>query len=400
MFIRKIMPLEIDQKPAAHGGKPVFDELTHIIKPTLSSCDNIEQGVQGILSSGEITNSRYVKSFERECASFLGVRHAVAVSSATSALVLAVKGLGLTGEVIVPSFTSAATVHSLVWNNVKPVFVDCEEGTCNIDVSEIESKITPMTSAIMAVSTFGNPPKNDALVKLARKLGLKLIYDSAQGFGAEYKGKKIGPFGSCEVFSFSPTKVLTTIEGGIVTTNDDELAGYVRSARDYGKSGDDMASAGLSARMSEIHAYFGIRNFNIIEECLYTRRELIGLYKRMLKGLDGLSFQEIELGNKSSGNYMVIFVDPDKFGMTRDELYEALAAENIQTRKYFHPPVHLLEAYSELGSMYRKELPVTEKISAHSLVLPLYGHMKVDTVEKVCVAVKKIYNWQRKRIRV
>jgi len=375
----------------------MFKEKLHIIRPTLFDPAEMMTELKEIFSSGNVTVSKYVKLFEQECARYLGVKEAVAVSSATSGLMLAVKALGLTGEVIVPSFTFTATVHSLIWNHLTPVFVDCEEGTYNIDAKEIEKKITPKTSAIMPVYIFGNPPWMGELAEIAEKHNLKLIFDSAQAFGSEYQGVKAGGFGDCEVFSLSPTKVLTAIEGGLITTNNIKLAEYLRRLRDYGKRGEDIENVGLSARMSEFHALVGLKNLRSIEKCLKTRRELISLYQELLKNIDGISFQRVLSGSKSSGNYMVIFIDEERFGMSRDTLCEALKSENIETKKYFYPAVHLQEAYRVFRETYEGKLPVTEKASRTGLALPLYGHMEPVTVEKVCSAITRIQNFVNKK---
>jgi len=386
------------KKLAIFNDKSLFKEMLSVIKPTLFDPLEIVSELKEIFSSGNITNSKYVKKFEDACAHYLGVKHAVAVSSATSGLILAVKGLGLYGEVIVPSFTFTATVHSLIWNNITPVFVDCEEGTYNIDVAKIGEKINQRTSAIMPVYIFGNPPKIKELEEIAKRHNLKLIFDSAQGFGAEYQGIKAGEFGDCEVFSLSPTKVLTAIEGGLVTTNNIKLAQYLRRARDYGKCGEDIESVGLSARMSELHALVGLKNLSNVEKCLKTRRDLIALYQGLLKDIKGISFQEVLPGNKSSGNYMVVFVDEERFGMSRDKLCEVLEAENIETKKYFYPAVHMQEAYRAFREAYEGKLPVTENASRTGLALPLYGHMEPVIVEKVCGVIMRIHKFVNEKI--
>ncbi len=381
-------------RPAAFGGEPLFEKMLPIIKPTLFDPEGIFAGLGEIFLSGRVTNSRFVERFEEECARFLGVRHAVAVSSATSGLMLAVKGLGLKGEVIVPSFTFTATAHALVWNNIKPVFVDCEEKTYNIDVTKIEEKLTQRTSAIMPVYIFGAPPRIEELQDIAGRNHLKLIFDSAQAFGSEYRGVKAGGFGDCEVFSLSPTKVLTAVEGGLITTQSDPLAEFLRRARDYGKSqdGGDVDHIGLSARMSEVHALIGLKNLKNVETCLKRRRELIGLYKSLLSPVKGLSFQEVPRTDKSSGNYMVIFVDEGRFGMSRDGLFDALRAENIQTKKYFYPAVHMQKAYLSERPGGEDALPVTERAARQGLALPLYGHIGEDAVRRVSWAVRRIHN--------
>lgn len=383
----------MDSKPALYGGEPVFKELVHIIRPTLVNPDDIRAAIDDIFASGNVTNSSYVDKFEKAAAEYIGVRHVMAVGNATSGLMLALKGLALSGEVIVPSFTFTATIHALSWNNLKPVFVDCEERTYSIDPLKIKEKITQKTSAIMPVYIYGNPPDIDMLTGIARAHNLKLIFDSAQGFGSEYRGIKAGNFGDCEVFSLSPTKVLTSFEGGLVVTNNDDLALFLRKGRDYGKGSDDIDHVGLSARMSEIHALIGLSNLRNIEQSIAVRRSLIQLYRKLLESLPGIHFQEIIPGNKTSGNYMVIFIDQEKFGMDRDELYKSLGAENIQTKKYFYPAVHMQKAYLSMRILYQSKLPVTEKAAEEGLALPLYGHMEAEIVERVCRAIKRIYEW-------
>ncbi|MFH1776083.1 MAG: DegT/DnrJ/EryC1/StrS family aminotransferase [Candidatus Omnitrophota bacterium] len=384
---------KICYKPAIFGGRPVFKKMLPIIKPTLPAAREVIADLKNIFLSGSITCADYVQKFEGACARYLGVKHAIATSSATAGLMLAIKGLGLKGEVIVPSFTFTATVHALIWYNLIPVFVDCEKETFNIDVRMIEEKITSRTAAIMPVYIFGNPPEIKKLQEIARKNNLKLIFDSAQAFGAEYQGVSAGRFGDCEVFSLSPTKVLTAVEGGLVATNNDKLAEFLKKARDYGKSNEnsDIEYVGLSARMSELHALVGLKNLENAASCLKTRHDLIGLYKQLLKAIEGISFQKISAGNKSSGNYMVIFIDKRCFGMSRDELYRALQAENIQTKKYFYPAVHQQKAYAKFRPKYQGKLPITEKAAREGLAMPLYGHMSREVVEKVCLGIKRIH---------
>lgn len=384
-------------KPAIYGGKPAAQSLIPVISPTLIEPRKLIPGIEKIFWSGSVTSSGYVRALEEACARYCGVRYAVAVSSATSALMIAVKGMGLSGEVIVPSFTFAATVHALSWNGITPVFADCEPGTYNIDINDAEKKISSRTSAIMAVSIFGSPPRIQELELCAKARKLALIFDSAQGFSAQYRGKILGGFGRCEVFSLSPTKVITSLEGGIITTNDRALADFCVSARDYGKTKDaeDIGFAGLSARMSEVHALIAIRNMEKLHECLAVRRRMIDIYKKLLDGIEGIGFQEILPEASSSCNYMVIFVNENKFMFSRDELYKALEAENIQTKKYFYPAVHLQKAYSAFAEKYRGKLPVTEQASREGLALPLYGHMNEKSVRIVCSAIRKIYEWRR-----
>jgi dTDP-4-amino-4,6-dideoxygalactose transaminase len=272
------------------------------------------------------------------------------------------------------------------------VFCESERGTYNIDVKKIKSLITEKTSAIMPVYIFGVPPKIDELEKLASEYNLKLIFDSAQGLGAEYKGKPAGGFGDAEVFSISPTKVITSIEGGLFTTNNDKLAGKVRQMRDYGKNsnGEDMDYIGLSARISEFHSIVGLRNFMQLKQLINKRANLIKLYRKCLKDIKGISFQKIPRGYKSTGNYMVIFIDVKKAKVTRDEAYEFLRENSIQTKKYFYPALHMQKAYLKYRKKYHGKLLVAEKAANEGLALPLYSHMDENIVLKICDKLKEI----------
>lgn len=367
-------------------------DMIPIIRPTLVDFNDVEKEFREIWSSGQVTVSKYTALFEEEVKSRLGVQNVVAVSSCTSGLILAVKALGLKGEVILPSFTFAATAHALVWNNVTPVFCDSERGTYNIDVNKIEPLINERTSAIMPVYIFGVPPRIDEIVRLAQKYDLSIIFDSAQGLGARYNGKLAGAFGDVEIFSMSPTKVVSSIEGGLVTTNNNELAATIRQMRDYGKSedGEDMEYVGLSARISEFHSIVGLKNFALMNNLIKSRLDLISLYKENLKGLKGVSFQSIPDKYESTGNYMVIFVDAEEAITTRDEVYSFLKERGVQSKKYFYPALHMQKAYSRFRRKYQGHLPVAEKAANEGLALPLYSHMDRNTVLKICVLLKEL----------
>lgn len=363
-----------------------------IIRPTLIDFEDVQKEFREVWESGQVTVSKYTALFEEEVKKTLEVKNVIAVSSCTSGLILAVKALELKGQVILPTFTFAATAHALVWNNITPVFCDSEKGTYNIDVKKIEPLINKNTSAIMPVYIFGVPPKISKLEKLSSKYNLKLIFDSAQGLGAKYNGKFAGGFGDIEVFSLSPTKVVSSIEGGLITTNNDEVAGKIRQMRDYGKSidGEDMDYIGLSARISEFHSIIGLKNFMQMKHLIDKRIHLISLYKDYLKNVKGISFQSIPESCKSTGNYMVIFVDEKKAKANRDEVYGFLKKNSIQTKKYFFPALHMQKAYLKYRKAYEGKLRVAEKAASEGLALPLYSHMDENTVQKICEKIKEV----------
>lgn len=363
-----------------------------IIRPTLVDFKDIEKEFHEIWTSGLLTVSKYTNRFEEEIKKKLAVKNVIAISSCTSGLIISVKALELKGEVIVPTFTFAATAHALAWNNVTPVFCDSEKGTYNINVKKIEPLITEKTSAIMPVYIFGVPPKIDEIEKLASKYNLKVLFDSAQGLGAKYKGKRAGGFGDAEVFSLSPTKVVTSLEGGLVTTNNNELAKKIRQMRDYGKSddGEDMDYIGLSARISEFHAIIGLKNFMEIDHLIRKRLNLIEFYKENLKSIKGISFQSIPAYCVSTGNYMVIFIDAMKARVSRDQAYELLKVNGIQVKKYFYPALHMQKAYVKYRNKYQGKLPIAEKAADEGLALPLYSHMEKRVVLKICSMLHEI----------
>jgi dTDP-4-amino-4,6-dideoxygalactose transaminase len=309
--------------------------------------------------------------------------------------------LGLKGEVIVPSFTFPATVHSLVWNNLKPVFVDCNPKTFNLEPREVESKIGEKTSAILGVYIFGNPPEMDALLDLRQKYKLKLIFDAAHGLGAKYKGKFSGNFGDAEVFSLAPTKLVTSGEGGVIATNNDELAENLRLGRNYGNPGSyNCTLVGLNARMSELNAILGLKSLDLLEDSIPRRHKLVSLYKYFLEKIPGISFQEISEGNRSTFNYFSILVEPGEFGMKNVDLKLALEKRGITTKVYFSPPVHTQYAYRAYYEEYRDKLPVTEWICERILCLPLFSHMSEDIIAYICKEIEKIHCQNKKMIEV
>jgi len=379
-------------KPAIQGGEPVFDDIVPITQPTLPELRILYRNLSEIFSTSVITNSKFVKELETKATKYLDVNHAVAVSNCTSGLMLVLKSLNLSGEVILPSFTFSATGHSLLWNDIKPAFVDCDPETFLIDPNHIEENVTSKTSAILAVHIFGNPCDVNRLQEIADEYGLKLIFDAAHAFGSLYNGKHIGSYGNVEVFSTSPTKLFTTGEGGLVTTSDAELKRKVTIGRNYGDDGSyDCEFAGLSARMSEFHAILGLKTLETLEKNVVRRNELAHIYKDELQKLPGISFQKINPNWRTTYKDLSIIVDEEKFGLNRDDLCIALEKENIMTKRYFYPPLHRQRAYAQWFQKFDAKLPVTKYISEHILSLPLYSHMSEHNIKKICYAIRRIY---------
>ncbi|MGE0644961.1 MAG: DegT/DnrJ/EryC1/StrS family aminotransferase [Nitrospira sp.] len=365
-----------------------------IIRPTLPSMHEIMQLIGPSWDSGMVTLGPTVKLLEEEVCLRTGAKYSVALSNCTAGLMMVPGALGLPPgkEVIVPSFTFAATAQALLWNGMIPVFCDCLPGTCTIDPEDIERNLSPQTVAICGVSIFGLPPDNEALIDLGRRKGLPVYFDSAQGLGATYNGWPLGGFGVCEVFSMSPTKVVTAVEGGVLTTNDRALAEKIRALRDYGKDpvkGEEMYTLGLSARMSELHAAVGLLSLRMVDELVNARRELISIYRGRLSCLPGCWVQKFPVDRTTSGNYFVLFIT-DRAKLCRDEVYEALKAAGIQTKRYFYPPVHEHALFQRSPKRISSKLPHTIKISREGLALPLYSHTTLEEINHVCSLIEQL----------
>lgn len=366
---------------------PLFRERFRFINPTLPPLERILSEYRQVFQQGLITNGGIVARLEAAICERLGVRHCVAVSSCTSGLMLVMKALGLQGEVILPSFTFFATGHAALWNGLTPVFADCDALDWNIDPRAVERAITPRTSAIVAVHLYGNPAQVAELEWLARKRGLKLIFDAAHAFGASYHGHPIGRFGDAEVFSLSPTKLLVAGEGGLVCTNDATLAHRVRAGRNYGDFGSyDPMLLGLNSRMTEFNAAMALAGLELAPAKITRHNQIAALYTAELDGTPGVGFQQLPPGHLSSYKDYSVRIHPEMFGMTRDQLAAALLRENIETKKYFHPPLHQQTIFRPFAE--GAQLPVTEAVADSVLSLPIYESLPAETVRQVAWAIR------------
>jgi dTDP-4-amino-4,6-dideoxygalactose transaminase len=361
--------------------------LHPVINPTLPDPAEFLDELRAIFASGQVTLGKHVAALEADVCSRTGVANTVAMSSGTSGLMLLLRALRLPegSEVITPSFTFAATSHALLWNNLVPVFCDSEPESFTMDAEKAESLVTERTSAIYPVCIFGVPGDIDAYQSIADRHGLHLLFDSAQGLGAGYKGRAVGNFGNGEVFSLSPTKVVTSLEGGLVTTNNDGLAEQLRSMRDYGKApgGEDMVYRGLSARMTEINALVARWSLARAGTWIANRAAVMERYEERLSMIPGIMFQRIPTHCTSSRNYVVITLDPQVSRVSRDELYMWLKSQGIQTKRYFFPALHNQTLYRHIDPGCARRLPVAEYIAANAIALPMYSHMNLETVDEI-----------------
>lgn len=372
--------------------KPEFSQAVAalaipVCQPESPRFEDVADDFRSILDSGVLTAGPYLEALEEEVAAHLGCRHAVAVSSCTMGLMLTLRSLGLTGEAVLPSFTFCATAAAVVWAGLKPVFVDSDRRTFNVDPAAVDAAITARTSAIIATHVFGNPAQVASLEHIASTRGIALVFDAAHGFGSRRRGQPLGCGGNAEVFSCSPTKLVVAGEGGIITTNDPDLARSLRVAREYGNPGDyNCTMVGTNARLSELHAALGRVSLRSIEETSLARNRIARQYRQALSGVPGISFQHIPTGSRSSYKDFAVVVDEAMFGRSRNELALRLAAEGIDTRAYYCPPVHAQHAfvrYVKSGA----ELPVATWLSERVLCLPIYRRMAglvEHIVDRVC----------------
>jgi dTDP-4-amino-4,6-dideoxygalactose transaminase len=361
------------------------------MRPTIPAIDDVLQIYLSSFAGGMLTNGDVVARLEASVAERLGVSHCVAVSSCTSGLMLVLKALGVQGEVILPSFTFFATGHAVLWNGLKPVFADCDQRTWNIDSADVEAKITAQTSAILAVHLYGNPARVAELQEIAKRHGLKLLFDAAHAFGSTYQGSAVGGFGDAEVFSLSPTKLLVAGEGGLVCTNDSTLAKMIRAARNYGDAGSyDPELLGLNARMTEFNASLALAGLPLVDQKVKRHNEIAEQYTDLIGRTPGTRFQHVEKNNCSAYKDFSVLISQAEFGMNRDEVAEALLDEGIPTKKYFYPPLHRQRLFTTNGGEKGAVLPNTERISKDVLSLPIYESLPDEGLRRVAMAIRRL----------
>lgn len=378
--------------PALLGGNPAFPEKLPLVRPTIPDPEGLGNTVEAILRSGTLTNGPYVRELEMKVADYLGVDHCVAVASCTAGLMLVLRAAGITGEVVVPTFTFSATAHAVSWNGGRVRFADIDPISLTLAPASVERAIGPDAEAILGVHIYGTPCDVDALSDVADRNGLRLFFDAAHAFGSRHAGVPVGRFGDAEVFSLSPTKVLVAGEGGLIATNDPDLAERCRIGRDYGNPGDyDCLFVGLNARMSEVHAATALASLETIEDQIARRNVLAETYREALQGLPGLSFPEMNEGDRSTYKDFTVLIDAEDFGMDVSRLARALEAEGVDSRRYYVPLVHHMVAYRSAAES-NGHLPVSHAVAEKVLTLPMWGGMTESHPLRVAGAIKRIWS--------
>jgi dTDP-4-amino-4,6-dideoxygalactose transaminase len=375
--------------PAILGGTPSFNPQKKLVDIFFTDRETIHKRVDEILDNSQLTNNgKYLNEFESEISKKVNAP-SVAVANATLGLTLAMKGMGIKGKVIMPSFTFCATAHSAIWAGLEPVFVDIDD-TWTIDPKKVEEAITLDTKAIVGVHTFGNPCNITELTRIARENNLQLIFDAAHALGAEYKTKQIGSFGDAEVFSTHATKTLVTGEGGLISTKNSELYNYIKQARNFGFDNNNLDTLfhGTNAKLGEFGAICGLDTLQGLNNALKRKREIAQTFTTRLSKVKGIQFQKKTPESKHACLFFGIILDESEFGLNRDQLAEALDAEGIMTRKYFYPALH---QQTSMKKYTTHSLSKTEEVAQSILCLPINAKITSEEVNKMCDAIENIH---------
>ena len=359
-------------------------KILHVGRPNIGDRNAFLERVGQILDNRWLTNDGpMVREFEQRLADYLGVKNCIAMCNGTIALEIAVRALGLKGEVIVPSWTFIATAHALYWQDITPVFADIDPVTQNLDPAAVRRMITPRTTGIIGVHLWGRASPVSELQTIANEHNLQLMFDAAHAFGSTYRGERIGGLGRCEVFSFHATKSFNTMEGGAVTTNDDELAQTMRLMRNFGFAGyDNVIHPGTNGKMIEVCAAMGLTNLATLDDVFSNNRQNFDDYAKGFESIPGLSLVRYDDKEKNSYHYVVVEVS-DECPATRDEIIDALHKKNILARKYFWPGCHRMKPYADLFPHAGLVLPQTEALASRIIVLPTGRSVTSDDISLI-----------------
>ena len=362
-----------------------------VTSPLLPPLDEFEKYLEDIWQRKWITNNgHYHHMLEEALCEYLGVKYISLFTNGTLPLITALQALRITGEVITTPYSFVATTHSIWWNGLKPVFVDIDPATGNIDPAKVEAAITPRTSAIMPVHVYGNPCDTERIRTIADRYGLKVIYDAAHAFGVRAGGRSILEAGDISTLSFHATKTYNTIEGGALICHSAEMKQRIDHLKNFGfESETEVVAPGINAKMDEVRAAYGLVGLKHIDEAIEARRRIAERYRRELAGIDGITMFDQRPDVKYNYSYFPIFVDAARFGRTRDELYEQMKADGVLSRRYFYPLISTFSPYNTYDSAAASNLPVATRMADQVLCLPLHHRLTDDDVERVTGFLKQ-----------
>ena len=367
------------------------NKLITVTSPLLPDLADFNALLKEIWDSKWITNNgSFHKQLEKELAVYLKVPYISLFTNGTLPLITALQALRITGEVITTPYSFVATTHSLWWNGCKPVFVDIEPATGNIDPDKIEAAITPQTQAIMPVHVYGKPCDTKRIQEIADKYGLKVIYDAAHAFGVEVNGKSILNAGDMSTLSFHATKVYNTIEGGALVMQDERTKKRIDYLKNFGFAGEvEVVAPGINSKMDEMRAAYGLLNLKQVDAAIEARHQVAIQYREALRPVEGITFMDDMPGVKHNYSYFPIFVDAEKYGMTRDELYFKMKGENVLGRRYFYPLISEFTTYRGLPSANPENLPNAHKMADSVICLPMHHELDKQDVERILNTILK-----------
>ena len=336
-------------------------------------------------------NGYYHRELEKALCEYLKVPYISLFTNGTLPLMCALQALRITGEVITTPYSFVATTHSLWWNGIKPVFVDIDPETCNLDPNKIEAAITPKTTAIMPVHVYGKPCDTSHIQEIADKYGLKIIYDAAHAFGVEVNGKSVLEAGDMSTLSFHATKVYNTIEGGALICHDEQTKKRIDYLKNFGFAGETtIVAPGINGKMDELRSAYGLLNLKQVDTAIESRRQIAIKYRESLSNVKGIRCMEDMPGVRHNYSYFPIFVDADIYGMTRDELYFKMKEANVLGRRYFYPLISEFSTYRGLESAQSENLPIAVKIANSVICLPMHHSLISDgDIERVLYQIVK-----------
>lgn len=361
-----------------------------VTSPLLSPLEEFIPYLEDIWKRKWLTNNGYYhQELERALTEYLKVPYLSLFTNGTLPIMVALQALRITDEVITTPYSFVATTHSLWWNGIRPVFVDVNPKTGNIDPEKIEAAITPKTTAIMPVHVYGNPCDTDRIKEIADTYGLKVIYDAAHAFSVEVNGKSILETGDLTTLSFHATKTYNTFEGGALVCHDAETKKRIDYLKNFGFAGETTVIApGINGKMDEVRAAFGLLQLKYVDEAISKRRQVAMIYRKELKDVTGISFMEDMKDVKHNYSYFPIFIDETAYGMTRDELYFKLQEKNIFGRRYFYPLISEFPTYKGLPSAKKSNLPNAHKLANSVICLPMYHELQAEDINRVIEIIK------------
>lgn len=367
------------------------NRLITVTSPLLPYLDEFNEMLQQIWNSKWITNNgSFHRDLEKALCEYLKVPYISLFTNGTLPLITALQALRITGEVITTPYSFVATTHSLWWNGIKPVFVDIDPATGNIDPDKIEAAITPKTTAIMPVHVYGKPCDTARIQAIADKYGLKIIYDAAHAFGVEVNGESILNAGDMSTLSFHATKVYNTIEGGALVMHDEKTKKRIDYLKNFGFAGEtEVVAPGINSKMDEMRSAYGLLNLRQVDAAIEARHQAAIQYREALRPIEGITFMDDMPGVKHNYSYFPIFVDAEKYGMTRDELYIKMKGQNVLGRRYFYPLISEFSTYRGLPSSAKENLPNAHKMADSVICLPMHHELNADDLKRILDCIIK-----------